>query len=314
MEILRELEELIAGGLGPWPEKMIAGGGGGSAVKADEELHPFLAASLHRAVSGPLLAVVPGRAAQEELSLLLAELLGAGAVRPLPFRELVIAGEHGEDPEAVALRARALRALGEGEHVVVVCEARALSQRFPAEREGQLASFVRGRGGEGHGRDGTAPGRDGLCQGLPGGGGGPVLGARRHPGYLRPRLAPAGAGGVLRRYGGEDTPLQPRRSALGRGARGGGDLPGGPAGRARATGEWSSWRWRRKVQWWPCCSRCWSGRGCVPWTRELPSWRERRREVSSRSSWIPWPLIPPRWSRAWGPRNTAAARTSSWPT
>jgi len=134
MEILRELEELIEGSLGPWPRAVTAGGGGGAAVKADEELHPFLAASLYRAASGPLLVVVPGRAAQDELSLLLAELLGAEAVRPLPFRELVIAGEHGEDPEAVALRSRALRALVEGDHVVVVCEARALSQQFPATK------------------------------------------------------------------------------------------------------------------------------------------------------------------------------------
>jgi transcription-repair coupling factor (superfamily II helicase) len=62
-------------------------------------------------------------------------LLGNGVVRPLPFRELVIAGEHGEDPEAVALRSRALRALHEGEHAVLVCEARALLQRFPAGGE-----------------------------------------------------------------------------------------------------------------------------------------------------------------------------------
>ncbi|MEW6553649.1 MAG: transcription-repair coupling factor [Actinomycetota bacterium] len=132
MEILRELEGLVEESLGPWPRESLAGGGGGMAVKAEEELHPFLAASLFRAVSGPLLAVVPGRAAQEELSLLLKLLLGPEAVRQLPFRELVIAGEHGEDPEAVALRSRALRALGRGERVAVVCEARALTQLFPA--------------------------------------------------------------------------------------------------------------------------------------------------------------------------------------
>jgi transcription-repair coupling factor (superfamily II helicase) len=135
MDILREMEGIVEESLGAWPREVAAGGGGRFAVKAEEELHPFLVASLYRPLTGPLLAVVPGRAAEEELSQVLAELLGPGAVRPLPFRELVIAGEHGEDPEAVALRARALRALDRGEHVVVVCEARALSQRFSVTKK-----------------------------------------------------------------------------------------------------------------------------------------------------------------------------------
>ena len=132
MEILRELERIIEQSLGGWPAGPATAAGGRFAVKAEEEVHPFLAASLFRETAGPLLVVVPGRAAEEELSLVLAELLGAGPVRPLPLRELVIAGERGEDPEAVALRSRALKALAEGERVLVVCEAQALAQTFPA--------------------------------------------------------------------------------------------------------------------------------------------------------------------------------------
>ncbi len=132
MEILRELENIIAKGLGGWPAEPALAAGGRFTLKAEEEVHPFLVASLLRATPGPLLAVAPGRGAEEELSLALAELLGEGAVRPLPLRELVIAGERGEDPEAVALRSRALKALSAGERVVVVCEARALVQEFPA--------------------------------------------------------------------------------------------------------------------------------------------------------------------------------------
>ncbi len=131
MDILHEMERTIAEEMGAWPARPAAGRGCHLAVKAEEELHPFLLASLYRAVEGTLLAVVPGRTAEEEMSLMLARLLGGGAVRPLPLRELVIAGEHGEDPEAVSLRSRALRSLLAGEHVVVVCEARALAQSFP---------------------------------------------------------------------------------------------------------------------------------------------------------------------------------------
>ena len=131
MEFLEQLQEMVEKSLGGWPQGLETGAGR-CAVKAEEELHPFLVASLYRALEGTFLAVVPGRAAEEELSLVLAELLGGDAVRPLPFRELVIAGERGEDPEAVALRSRALKSLAWDEHVVVVCEARALSQLFPA--------------------------------------------------------------------------------------------------------------------------------------------------------------------------------------
>ncbi|RJP33604.1 MAG: transcription-repair coupling factor [Actinobacteria bacterium] len=132
MEILRELEDIVARGLGAWPPRAGMEKGGRFAVKVEEEIQPFLTASLHRGRAGPLLAVVPGRTAAEELCLVLAELLGEDAVRPLPLRELVIAGERGEDPEAVALRSRALKSLAAGEHVVVVCEAQALAQPFPS--------------------------------------------------------------------------------------------------------------------------------------------------------------------------------------
>ncbi|MBN2027748.1 MAG: transcription-repair coupling factor [Actinobacteria bacterium] len=131
MEILQELVNIIEESMGAWPQGTGAEQAGHFAVKAEEEIHPFLVGSLFRTLAGPLLAVVPGRAAEEEFSMLLAELLGGEAVRPLPLRELVIAGERGEDPEAVALRSRALKALAEDEHVVVVCEARALLQSFP---------------------------------------------------------------------------------------------------------------------------------------------------------------------------------------
>jgi len=132
VEILRDLEEIIEKSVGAWPQGKGSEQAGRFAVKAEEEIHPFLAGSFFRTLAGPLLVVVPGRAAEEEFSMLLDELLGREAVRPLPLRELIIAGERGEDPEAVALRSRALKALAGDEHVVVVCEARALSQSFPA--------------------------------------------------------------------------------------------------------------------------------------------------------------------------------------
>jgi transcription-repair coupling factor (superfamily II helicase) len=132
MAILQELRKIIEKSLGDLPEELGSGSGGRLAIKAEEEIHPFMLARLFDAVGGSLLAVVPGRAVEEELVPVLADLLGGERVKPLPFRELVIAGERGEDPEAVALRSRALQALAAGEHVVVVCEARALSQSFPS--------------------------------------------------------------------------------------------------------------------------------------------------------------------------------------
>jgi transcription-repair coupling factor (superfamily II helicase) len=132
MELKEELGGIIERKLGTLPEELRTGRGVRISIKAEEEIQPFVVAWLYRAVGGPLLAVVPGRRAEEGLTLMLSELLGEGAVRPLPFRELVIAGERGEDPEAVALRSRALRALVKGEDVVVAGEARALTQSFPA--------------------------------------------------------------------------------------------------------------------------------------------------------------------------------------
>jgi transcription-repair coupling factor (superfamily II helicase) len=131
MDILYELTEIVSEKLGSLPQRAVSREAH-LAVKAEEEVHPFLIASLFSKVESPLIVVAPGRIMEEELSQLLAALLGEEAVRPLPTRELVIAGERGEDPEAVALRSRALTALAEGGHVVVVCEARALNQTFPA--------------------------------------------------------------------------------------------------------------------------------------------------------------------------------------
>jgi transcription-repair coupling factor (superfamily II helicase) len=143
VEILRELKNIIEVSMGAWPLGTAPGPGDRFTVKVEEEIHPFLAGSLFHMLEKPLLAVVPGRAAEEELSMLLNELLGEEVVRPLPLRELVIAGERGEDPEAVALRSRALKALAGGEHVVVVCEARALSQSYPAGGKALAPLFFR---------------------------------------------------------------------------------------------------------------------------------------------------------------------------
>ncbi len=104
-------------------------------IGAGEEAHPFLAACFFAACSGPLVVVVPGREAAEEMEEELAEVLGREAVKALPLRELVIVGERVEDAEAVSLRSRALASIGGGEHVAVVCEARALCQPLPGRRE-----------------------------------------------------------------------------------------------------------------------------------------------------------------------------------
>jgi len=134
VDILRELVEIIGEKMGPLPEEAREEGSR-LAVKAEVETHPFIIARLFREVEGPLLVVAPGRTFLEELQATLTALLGEGAVRPLPLRELVIAGERGEDPEAVALRARALKSLRDGEHVAVLCEARVLTQLFPSGRK-----------------------------------------------------------------------------------------------------------------------------------------------------------------------------------
>ncbi|MDY6794580.1 MAG: transcription-repair coupling factor [Actinomycetota bacterium] len=131
--VLMDVINAVAGRMSGLISRLRDGEGALFAVKAEEEVHAFAAARIFEELGGPLLAVVPGREAEEELTFLLAGLFGDGAVRPLPFRELVIAGERGEDPEAVALRARALRSLVAGEDTVVICEARALAQSFPTQ-------------------------------------------------------------------------------------------------------------------------------------------------------------------------------------
>ncbi len=115
-------------------------------IRATEEVHPFLLASLFRLFSGSLLVAVPGAEEAEEVLERLRFLLSPGEVAELPYRELVIAGERGEDPEAVSLRGRALAALREGRHAAVVCEALALAHPVPG---GELAaSPVRLREGQ----------------------------------------------------------------------------------------------------------------------------------------------------------------------
>ena len=128
--IKMRLEGILEERLPGWRERR-----GRLVIGAGEEVHPLLVASFFAASGGPLVVVVPGSEAAEEMEDLLAEILGREAVKPLPFRELVIAGERGEDAEAVSLRSRALASLLGGEHVVVVCEARALAQPLPRGRE-----------------------------------------------------------------------------------------------------------------------------------------------------------------------------------
>ncbi len=134
MELLGWISSRIAAELEGLREALQRGTGH-LAVRAEEETHPFLAAALREGVRGSLLVVVPGRNEAEEMTAALSRLLQGGAVMPLPYRELAIAGERGEDPEAVALRSRALWALRSGGRVTVVCESRALAQAFPVAPE-----------------------------------------------------------------------------------------------------------------------------------------------------------------------------------
>ena len=130
-ELLRWIRSEVKGDLGALLEAVSAGAPS-LVVKAEEETHPFLVAAIRERVSGPMLVAAPGRDAAEELASALLRLTEGGTVMTLPHRELAIAGERGEDPEAVALRSRAMRALGRGEGATVVCDARALAQGFPA--------------------------------------------------------------------------------------------------------------------------------------------------------------------------------------
>ncbi|WP_287153792.1 transcription-repair coupling factor [Candidatus Solincola tengchongensis] len=128
-------------------------GRGRLVIRATEEAHPFLVAYLFRLFPGTLLVAVPGTREVEEMVEGLRLMLFPGEVMELPFRELVIAGKRGEDPEAVSLRARALAALREGRHAVVCCEALALAHPVPA---GELSALpVRLREGEEADRDGV---------------------------------------------------------------------------------------------------------------------------------------------------------------
>jgi transcription-repair coupling factor (superfamily II helicase) len=121
---LEEIARTVEASLGD--TGMLLRGGSHFAVRAEEEVHSLVIAALFRRGKGPLLAVAPGRDAVDDLERSLALLLGEERVKVVPFRELVIAGERGEDPESVALRARALHALHRGRKEIMVCEARFL--------------------------------------------------------------------------------------------------------------------------------------------------------------------------------------------
>ena len=132
MEIYDIIEKAIAEDLAPVLDEIKHGRGAHVSIKAEEELHPLLVAYLHKMTGRQILVIVPGRGGEEDFSFLLELLIGPDEVKELPQRELVIAGEKGEDPEAVSLRTRALRALSRGEKVVAVTEALAIAQPYPA--------------------------------------------------------------------------------------------------------------------------------------------------------------------------------------
>ncbi|OFW57735.1 MAG: transcription-repair coupling factor [Candidatus Solincola sediminis] len=127
MEIYNIIKEKIEKSLKP-----LLGEGMHVSIQAEEEIHPFLVAYLAEASGRQVLVVAPGRQGEENIALLIGLVLGESRVRELPLRELVIAGERGEDGQAVSLRARALRGLSRGEKAVVVTEAMALAQHYPA--------------------------------------------------------------------------------------------------------------------------------------------------------------------------------------
>lgn len=129
-EILENLRKAVEASLETGLEDLVPGRGR-LVVRTTEETHPFLVASIYFRNRKTLLVVTPGIEASEDLRESLRRILPEGAVMDLPFRELIIAGERGEDPEAVSLRARALAALREKRHVVVICEATAISHPFP---------------------------------------------------------------------------------------------------------------------------------------------------------------------------------------
>ncbi|MDI7251006.1 MAG: CarD family transcriptional regulator, partial [Actinomycetota bacterium] len=147
LDLLREEVEHSLEGV----QQLQVPGKGRLVIRATEEVHPFLLATLFHRLPGTLLVAVPGSEEAAETAESLRRMLSPGEVMELPYRELVIAEERGEDPEAVSLRARALAALREGRHVAVICEALALAHPFPG---GEIfASPVRLREGEETDRD-----------------------------------------------------------------------------------------------------------------------------------------------------------------
>ncbi len=102
-------------------------------VRVEEEAFPFLVAHLMEEHPTTLVVAIPESIADETFTLLVS-LLGKERVERITFREISIAGERGEDPEAVALRARALRSLARAENKVLVVGPEAFRHRFPADR------------------------------------------------------------------------------------------------------------------------------------------------------------------------------------
>jgi len=131
MEIYDIIRDKIAEKLKPLLHD-IEEGGAHLSIQAEEEIHPFLLASLSEAIDRQMLVVAPGRQGEENIAFLLGLLLGRSRVKEMPLRELVIAGEKGEDVQAVSLRARALHGLSRGERAVVITEALALGSSYPA--------------------------------------------------------------------------------------------------------------------------------------------------------------------------------------
>ncbi|MHB8781272.1 MAG: transcription-repair coupling factor [Candidatus Geothermincolia bacterium] len=123
--ILKQLVELIEGDQRFEQLLETLGRGRGAEVGLDDPLAPAWLAALEAALRRegtsagagigagprPLLVVTPGSEAADRLAADLAEFMPGGTVMRFPSRSLVLAGELGEDPQSVALRARGLSLL-----------------------------------------------------------------------------------------------------------------------------------------------------------------------------------------------------------
>jgi transcription-repair coupling factor (superfamily II helicase) len=146
MEIYDIIQRSVSRRLGEILRELEGEGAKHLSIQAEEEIQPFIAASLFERLNRQMLVVAPGRQVEEEFSFLLGLLMEGGSIKELPLRELAIAGERGEDGQAVSLRARALRSLAGGERVVAITQALALSQRYgPSARSFAPLSLKVGR-------------------------------------------------------------------------------------------------------------------------------------------------------------------------